>query len=321
MGVFPEKGNESQVKRLLKLLPALLALTMLFTGCSGTGGIDPASIHYVQLEEPKTGQDIAVFDTSMGEITVLLYTDEVPEIVQNFKDLVNEGYFDGQVIFQIDPDYKVAAFGSPDKEGEEGKTNDDKPKKVEYSQNLWPFAGSLCTITYQQGALFKNPYYDSRSFFMGDVEITEEDRTQMNDNGFPVMMKNAFETMGGIPAYSQYHSVYGKVISGMDVVNAMTQAAYNEVQPTEEELKQAEKDGVELMVVKRPQQDIVINKVTLSTYDPADFDTLDNCLTTDELNTLKEKSQKEQEEQDAASAASAVGETQGSGSSDASADE
>lgn len=309
------------MKRLLKLLPALLALSVLFTGCSGTGGIDPASINYVQLEEPKAGQDIAVFDTSMGEITVLLYTDEVPEIVQNFKDLVNEGYFDGQVIFQIDPDYKVAAFGSPDKEGEEGKSNDGKPKKAEYSQNLWPFAGSVCTITYQQGALFKKSYYDSRSFFLGDAELTEEDRTQMSENGFPVMMKNAFETMGGIPAYSQYHSVYGKVISGMDVVNAMTQAAYNEIQPTEEELKQAEKNGVELMVVKRPQEDIVINKVTLSTYDPANFDTLDNCLTSEELNALKEKSQQEQEELDAASAASAVGESGSSSNSSASSEE
>ncbi len=310
------------MKHLLKLLPVLLALSMIFTGCSSTGGaIDPNSISYVQLEEPKEGQDIAIFDTSMGEITVLLYTDEVPEIVQNFKDLVNEGYFDGQVIFQIDPDYKVAAFGSPDKEGEEGKTNDDKPKKVQYSHNLWPFAGSVCTITYQQGALFKNNYYDSRSFFMGDIELTDEDRTKMTENGFPVMMMNAFETMGGIPAYSQYHSVFGKVISGMDVVNAMTQVAYNEVPPTEEELKEAEENDMELMVVKRPQEDIVINKVTLSTYDPADFETLDNCLTEEELNALKEKSQKEQEELDAASAASAVGETDSSESSGASSEE
>ena len=309
------------MKYLLKLLPALLAVLMLFTGCSGSGRIDPASINYIQLEEPKEGQDIAIFDTSMGEITVLLYTDEVPEIVQNFKDLVNEGYFDGQVIFQIDPDYKVSAFGSLHKEGEEGKTNENKPKKVEYSQNLWPFAGSVCTITYQQGSLFKSSYYDSRSFFLGDVQLTEEDRAQMNDNAFPVMMKNAFETMGGIPAYSQYHSVYGKVISGMDVVNAMTQAAYYEEQPTEEELEKAEKDGIELMIVKRPQEEIVINKVTLSTYDPANFDSLDNCLTGEELADLKEKSAKEQEELDAASAASAMGETENNSDSTASSEE
>lgn len=309
------------MKRLLKLVPVLAAVSILFTGCFGSGGIDPASINYVQLEEPKAGQDIAVFDTSMGEITVLLYTDEVPEIVQNFKDLVNEGYFNDQVIFQIDPDYKVAAFGSPDKQGEEGKTNDDKPKKVEYSNNLWPFAGSVCTITYQQGSLFKKPYYDSRSFFLGDATISDEDRTQMSDNAFPVMMKNAFETMGGIPAYSQYHSVYGKIISGMDVVNAMTQASYTEEQPTEEELKKAEKNGVELMAVKRPQEDIVINKVTLSTYDPANFEKLDNCLTSEELATLKEKSEKEQEELDAASAASAVGESGSSSDSSTSSEE
>ena len=75
------------------------------------------------------------------------------------------------------------------------------------------------------------------------------------------------------------------------------------------------------MAVKRPQEDIVINKVTLSTYDPAHFDSLENCLTTEELNALKEKSQKEQEELDAASAASAVGESGSSSDSSTSSEE
>lgn len=294
------------MKKIFKILPLLFICLTFFTGCLGNSGINPSEIQYIQLEAPKQGDDIAVFDTSMGEITVLLYTEEVPEIVQNFKDLVNEGYYDGQVIFQIDPDYMISAFGSTDKLGTEANSNEGKPKKAEYSQNLWPFSGSLCTITYQSGMVFKNMSYDSRSFFIGDVALTDNDREKMESSGFPVMMKNTFEAVGGIPAYSQYHSVYGKVISGMDVVNAIAKAQFTEEEPTEEEIKQAEEKGAQLLTVKRPSEDIVINKVTLSSYDPANFDKLENCLTDEEYTALKEKSEKEQAELDAI----AMGETE-----------
>ncbi len=283
-----------------KIFSILLITMLLLTGCMGNSKIDPNTIDYIQLKPPTEGDDIAVFDTSMGEITVLLYTNEVPEIVQNFKDLVNEGYYDGQVMFRVEPDYKLSAFGSSDRFGKEGKTNEDKPKKAEFSQNLWPFSGSLFTITYQSGTVFKSLCYDSRSFFLGDIPLTEEDRQRMIDySSFPVMMRNAFEKVGGVPGYSQYHSVYGKVIKGMDVVNSMLQVETVAEEPTEKEIKAAEKQGIELIPIRRPKEDIVINKVTLKTYNPDDFETLDNCLSEEEFNSLVEKSEKEQAELDA----------------------
>ena len=83
----------------------------LLGGCGNS--IDPENIDYsVQLLAPEEGDDIATFETSLGDITVVLYTDEVPEVVQNFKDLVNEGFFDGQVIYQVVPTVGAAMFGS-----------------------------------------------------------------------------------------------------------------------------------------------------------------------------------------------------------------
>ncbi|MEG2597449.1 MAG: hypothetical protein RR977_03390, partial [Oscillospiraceae bacterium] len=201
----------------------------------------------------------------------------------------------------------VAAFGSEDKLGDVGKTVEKKPKETTYSQNLWPFSGSLCAITYQTGFLVKKPHFDSRSFFMGDVALSEEDAKKMTENAFPAMMKNTFAEMGGIPAYARYHSVFGKVISGMNVVNEMTQVAYEEVDLSPKDKKDKEKEEATTLIVKRPKNEIVIHKVTLSTYDPADFEKIDNCLTAEELSALKEKSRVEQEEMDAASTASAVG--------------
>ena len=45
----------------------------------------------------------------------------------------------------------------------------------------------------------------------------------MEDNYFPAMMVNAFEELGGVPGISQYHTVFGKVIDGMEVVDAINE--------------------------------------------------------------------------------------------------
>ncbi len=293
------------MKKILKIFPILLAVILL-SGCMGNSGINPESINYIQLEEPNAGDEIAIFDTTLGEVTVLLYTDEVPEIVENFKALAEKGYYNNTNFFRIEPEYMLSAFGSSDKEGAEADSIDGKPQKVQYSNNLWPFAGSLCTITYGKGGLFANYYYDSRSFLLGDIALTDYDREQMENTGYPVMLKAAFEIMGGIPAYSQYHSVFGKVISGMDIVNAMANARYVEDLITEEELKKAEEQGTEILTVKRPKEDIVIKSVVISTYDPANFESLDNCLSAEEIEAFKKKAAEEQAKIDAA----AIGETE-----------
>ena len=50
----------------------------------------------------------------------------------------------------------------------------------------------------------------------------------------------------------------------------------------------------------RPQEDVIINKITLSTYDPADYDHLDNTPTEEELEELEDRSAEEQAKLDAA---------------------
>ena len=78
--------------------------------------------------------------------------------------------------------------------------------------------------TVQLGQLWNKGYYfDSRSFFIADMPIDEETANQMEANYFPAMMVNAFEELGGVPGISQYHTVFGKVIDGMEVVNAINE--------------------------------------------------------------------------------------------------
>lgn len=285
------------LKRAAALLAACALCVPLFSGCGKS--IDPSTIEYIQLEQPKEGEDIAIVDTSMGEITVLLYTDEVPEIVQNFKDLVNRGFYDGQVVFHVEPAAGAVATGSSTPDGNGGDSNTGKPKKAEYSSNLWPFSGSVAMLCYEAGSIFhKTNYYDSRFFFIGDIPVQDELVSEMEQYNFPAMMKNTFIQYGGVPQFGQYHSVFGKIISGMDVVDAILDLplTYESVDPYNSEASTTQEQSAN----NRPLEDVIINKITLSTYDPADYDHLDNTPTEEELEELENRSAEEQAELDAA---------------------
>lgn len=285
------------LKKAAALLAACALCIPLFTGCGNS--IDPSTIEYIQLEQPKEGEDIAIVETSMGDITVLLYTEEVPEVVQNFKDLVNQGFYDNQIVFHVEPAAGAVATGSSTPDGNGGDSNTGKPKKAQYSSNLWPFSGSVAALCYEAGAFWnKSNYYDSRFFFIGDVDITDDVVSEMEKYNFPAMMKNTFIQYGGVPQFGQYHTVFGKIISGMDVVDAIlalpltyepADAAASDSSATQEQLSN-----------NRPVEDVVIKKITLSTYDPADFDHLDNTPTAEELEELEDRSAQEQAEMDAA---------------------
>lgn len=285
------------MKKMARIAAALLSAVMLLTGCSANS-IDPSTIDYIQLRAPEEGEDIAIVDTTLGEITILLYTEEVPAIVQNFKDLVNEGFFDGQLIYQVVPTAGAAMFGSSTEDGNSPDTNTGKPIQMEYSNNLWPFSGSVCALCSEMGQLFmKKSYFDSRSFILGDMEVSDEDMASMEENMFPAMMMNAFEEMGGVPSISQYHTVFGKVIQGMDIVNAIQEMEYTEFEMTEEERAEAEAEGYE--TAYKLTEDVIINSITLDTFRAADYETLDNTLTDEEYIDLVTRSEVEQAEIDA----------------------
>ena len=285
------------LKKAAALLAACALCIPLFTGCGNS--IDPSTIEYIQLEQPKEGEDIAIVETSMGDITVLLYTEEVPEVVQNFKDLVNQGFYDNQIVFHVEPAAGAVATGSSTPDGNGGDSNTGKPKKAQYSSNLWPFSGSVAALCYDAGAFWnKSHYYDSRFFFIGDVDVSDDVVSEMEKYNFPAMMKNTFIQYGGVPQFGQYHTVFGKIISGMDVVDAIlalpltyepADATASDSSATQEQLSN-----------NRPVEDVVIRKITLSTYDPANFDHLDNTPTAEELDELEDRSAQEQAEMDAA---------------------
>jgi cyclophilin family peptidyl-prolyl cis-trans isomerase len=81
-----------------------------------TGSIEAAEKPVV--EEKKMG-DVAVLETTMGTMRLKLFADKAPKTVQNFKDLINKGYYDGTIFHRVIKNFMIQG-GDPTGTGRGG---------------------------------------------------------------------------------------------------------------------------------------------------------------------------------------------------------
>jgi len=270
-------------KRILSVAALATAAVMTFSGCSffqqhstnAMGSYNFEEMHLVQLEKPAEGQDVAIIETDCGTITAVLYTEYAPKTIANFKNRVNEGFYEGKSFFAIETGI-YAITGASNEEGTEGVTDDGKFIENECSVDLWPFKGALMGYSSNAG------YSDSRFFFSGAIEITQENINELkgytheetSKQVIPDELINAFTTEGSVPGFAASYTVFGQVINGFD--------ALDEILWTASDINS-----------KKPEKDIKIKKITLDTYSEGKFTleepTADKYLTKEEIDKLEQQ--------------------------------
>lgn len=228
----------------------VFGVLFLLTGCmsSNAGPIDETSIRFVQFEEIDSEAEVAVIDTSVGVIRMVLFPDEAPNTVAHFKKLVEEGFYNNQRIFGEAKSSTIVS-GATDEAGGKGKlvTEDGKPIKCETTPNLWHFSGAVSSLAYTESRFSQDYFSDSRFFIIGNVEATTKLVDEMEQYSYPMKVINAYKEHGGLPQYTGSYTVFGQVYEGLDVVDKLSQM------PTSGEYKELA-DGV------------IIKSITLSTY-------------------------------------------------------
>lgn len=265
------------------ILAGITAITA-FSGCSMLGGqttnalgsYDFTEMNLVQLDKPADGQDVAVIETNVGTITAVLYAEFAPNTVANFKKRAEEGFYDGKPFFALQKGI-YAITGASNDEGTEGITDDGKYIENECSVNLWPFKGALLGYSTQQG------YSDSRFFFTGALEITEENKKELRGytnqetsaQVIPEELITAFEKRGSVPGFAGAYTVFGQVINGFDVLDKILWT-------------DSDKSNM------KPLEDLKIVKVTLDTYKDGKFaieePTSDKYLSAEEIAKIQNES-------------------------------
>ena len=146
-------------------------------------------------KEQKVEVEIVVMETSLGTIEIELDRKNAPITVENFVSYVEEGYFDGVVFHRIIRGFMIQG-GGLDSNAEYRETRE--PIKIESDNGLQNVRGAIAM------ARSSDPNSATTQFFINTVN---------NENlDYP-----------GFDGYG--YTVFGLVISGMEVVDAIEQVA------------------------------------------------------------------------------------------------
>lgn len=204
---------------MFKKIIGLLFIVLVIISCSNNKESDTQKNIQPTIEKGDTLDNlmdlknneklIATVQTNMGTFEIELFARDVPRTAKNFAGLALKGYYDGIVFHRVIKDFMIQG-GDPTGTGMGGESI--------------------------YGAKFEDEFVPS---LMHDSPgIVSMANAGPNTNG-----SQFFITVVPTPWLNARHSVFGKVIKGMDVVNAISQVPTNNMD--------------------RPVNDVVMQKVTV----------------------------------------------------------
>jgi peptidyl-prolyl cis-trans isomerase B (cyclophilin B) len=178
----------------------------------------------VKLEAGDSYAVIAIRD--FGDITIKLFPEIAPLAVSTFKKASTDGYYDGLIFHRIIADFMIQG-GSPNGDGIGGD-----PRYPEYDTEPSIYArhlyGSISTANRGEGT-------NGVQFFI----VNKED---------------------GTPHLNNKHTVFGQVVDGFDVLEAVSAV---EVQPTNPSLPACDFTNPK----SSPVEAVVMESITIHTYE------------------------------------------------------
>lgn len=154
-------------------------------------------------------------ETSMGTILLQLFPEQAPKTVENFVTHAKAGYYDGLTFHRVIPNFMIQG-GDPTGTGMGGESIWGQPFEDEFSPDLYNLRGALSMAN-------AGPNTNGSQFFIvQDKDMTDQMQSQMKDAGFPEEIVKAYQN-GGTPWLDFRHTVFGQVVKGMDVVDAIAQ--------------------------------------------------------------------------------------------------
>ncbi len=177
-------------------------------------------------EAKKNKNKFVVIETNKGSIKIEVYND-VPQHAANFLKLVKEGFYDSLLFHRVIPSFMIQG-GDPISKNAPSKQmlgNGDLGYKV-------PAEFKLPTYYHKKGALAaardNNPEKASSGcqFYIVVGKIfTDADLNNMEQRGrfkYSEQARTDYKTIGGTPHLDGDYTVYGQVITGQEIVDAIS---------------------------------------------------------------------------------------------------
>lgn len=224
--------------RMTTLALAVSLALLMVAGCNSASApvnsnlvTEPTRTDVKKGVSPQADSEVAVIETAdFGKIVIELYPNLAPQMVERFKKLIKEGFYDGTAIHRINRESGLLQGGDP-------LTRDDNPMNDGAGNSTYPdLPGEFSDVPFERGTVGA-ARRGARPAMAGLPAKTEEQARQTANSQF-------FITLQREPNFDEDYAVFGRVIEGIGTADIIAGAP---VVP-----------GTE-----RPAHKIVITKITL----------------------------------------------------------
>jgi cyclophilin family peptidyl-prolyl cis-trans isomerase len=146
--------------------------------------------------DPSVGDSLVVIETTMGTITVELFVDQAPKHSENFKKLAREGFFNGTTFHRVIPGFVVQG-GDPNSRSED--------------RSMHGRGGPGYTIPAEIGI-------DHQRGYLAAARLGDQVNPERESSG-----SQFYICLDDLPNLDGAYTVFGRVLEGMDVVDAIAQ--------------------------------------------------------------------------------------------------
>ncbi|MDK6810566.1 peptidylprolyl isomerase [Ligilactobacillus agilis] len=191
---------------------------------------------YPQLNLAAVEGPVATFKTNKGDFAIKLFPKQTPKTVENFLGLVAKNYYDGIIFHRVIKDFMIQG-GDPTGTGMGGQSLWGTPFEDEFSNELFNIRGALSMAN-------AGPATNGSQFFIvQNQNMPAQMEEQMVAAGYPKEIIEAYR-QGGTPWLDHRHTVFGQVVSGMEIVDEIA--------------------NVETGIQDKPVEDVVIKTIEVS---------------------------------------------------------
>lgn len=166
---------------------------------------------FPQLDKVNEQNPLVTVHTNLGDFKLELFPEIAPKTVENFVTHAKNGYYNGVIFHRVIEDFMIQG-GDPTGTGMGGESIFGRTFEDEFSREAFNLYGTLSMAN-------AGPNTNGSQFFIVTAkQVPAQMLKQLKDGGWPEEIVEEYAKVGGTPWLDYRHTVFGRVVEGMDVV-------------------------------------------------------------------------------------------------------